>query len=169
MIETECKYCLKNFLKKSHEFNKVEKVNGNHFCSISCCRSYRNKTEKLENRYNISIHSDNQKDEFTLFRYHLKLCKQRKKEFNISLQDLKDQWEKQKGICPYFKISLKLLLHKHSEKPSVYNASVDRIDSTKGYIKGNIQFVSCSANYLKSQFSHEEMLDLCKLIAINYS
>jgi hypothetical protein len=44
-------------------------------------------------------------------------------------------------------------------------ASLDRIDSSKGYIKGNIQFVSVIANYAKNEMTHDEMLYFCKATA----
>ena len=41
--------------------------------------------------------------------------------------------------CPYLKIKLSYN-KKDSKKPFYY--SIDRIDSSKGYIKGNIQIIS---------------------------
>ena len=34
-----------------------------------------------------------------------------------------------------------------------------------GYVKGNIQFISASANFAKNTMSHNEMVDFCKIIA----
>lgn len=44
------------------------------------------------------------------------------------------------------------------------NASIDRIDSTKGYIKGNIQWIDKRFNWMKNNYSQLEFLSLCKLV-----
>ena len=47
-------------------------------------------------------------------------------------------------------------------------ASLDRIDSTKGYVPGNIQWVHKDINRIKNKFSMDELLSYVKKIAINY-
>lgn len=63
--------------------------------------------------------------------------------------------------CPLTGVELfpgKLTTSKHSP-------SLDRIDNTKGYIKGNIQVISYNANKLKNNFTPEEL----KLFVTNIS
>lgn len=43
------------------------------------------------------------------------------------------------------------------------NASLDRIDSNKGYIKGNVQWVHKDVNLMKGMFSLPHFLKVCKL------
>ncbi|MDO1447313.1 hypothetical protein Q0590_13680 [Rhodocytophaga aerolata] len=77
---------------------------------------------------------------------------------------MKTQWEVQKGICPY--TGLQLVQPKYNSKNDIQTtASLDRIDCKKGYIKGNIQFVSMAINYAKSTLTHKEMIALCRKIA----
>ena len=38
-------------------------------------------------------------------------------------------------------------------------ASLDRIDSSKGYIEGNVQFICTSLNYMKNKWGHNESKD----------
>lgn len=44
-------------------------------------------------------------------------------------------------------------------------ASLDRIDSTKGYTVGNLQWVYAPINMMKQSFSQEEFTFLCKKVA----
>lgn len=55
--------------------------------------------------------------------------------------------------CPLLGVELIL----SQGKPSANSASVDRIDSTKGYTKDNIQIISYKANAMKSNASREEL------------
>lgn len=43
-------------------------------------------------------------------------------------------------------------------------ASVDRIDSSQGYVKGNVQWVHKDVNYMKRHYSMEYFIRFCKLI-----
>jgi hypothetical protein len=44
--------------------------------------------------------------------------------------------------------------------------SIDRIDSSKGYIKGNVQILSMKANNMKSSANVEELLIFSKNIIL---
>ena len=46
-------------------------------------------------------------------------------------------------------------------------ASLDRIDSSKGYTKDNVEFVSTSINYMKNSMSKEDTLELIQIIKSN--
>jgi hypothetical protein len=43
-------------------------------------------------------------------------------------------------------------------------ASLDRIDSNKGYIKGNVWWVHKNINIMKNDFSVEKFKELCKMV-----
>lgn len=42
--------------------------------------------------------------------------------------------------------------------------SLDRIDSSKGYIKNNVQFVIIEINIMKNNFLESEFIEYCKKI-----
>lgn len=46
-------------------------------------------------------------------------------------------------------------------------ASLDRIDSSKGYIEGNVQWLHKDINQMKINFNQKDFIKYCKLIAKN--
>ena len=44
------------------------------------------------------------------------------------------------------------------------NASLDRIDSSLGYITGNVQWVDGKVNLAKRAMSDEEFIEMCKRV-----
>ena len=72
------------------------------------------------------------------------------------LFDLKEEDIVLPSECPVFGTPF--------EYGSQWTASLDRIDSTEGYIKGNVQVISKKANTMKSDASPEELLKFAKWI-----
>ena len=171
LIEITCNQCNTQFEKPISEYNRNVILNRRNFCSRSCAGksiSNINHLKSVNSHYDISQHSKNLIDEFTRFRYYFRNCNKREKDFDLTLQDLKDQWDLQKGICPYTNFQLLLFIPKNNH-PYHLKASVDRIDNSKGYIKGNIEFISLPINYLKSdQLSKEETFKLLTNISSNF-
>lgn len=170
-----CPNCGQEADKPTSEYNRNTKLGRNSFCSRSCAAAYsgRNRTSVYnksdENIEHLKSISNNRRDEFTPFRYTLRNAKKRFKEFDLDLEYLKNLWEDQKGICPYTKIKLELPEYKHQVEDVTVRASLDRIDSSKGYIKGNVQFISTPINYMKSDLSHEKTFEFLKTITTNLS
>lgn len=73
-------------------------------------------------------------------------------EFNITAEDVPDF----PSHCPVLGIPLLFI---QRDKGGWYddNPSIDRIDPTKGYIKGNIRVISNRANRLKCNATLEEL------------
>jgi hypothetical protein len=53
----------------------------------------------------------------------------------------------------------------NAHKKQETTASLDRIDNTKGYIKGNVQWVHKDINRMKNVFAQDYFIGICKLIA----
>jgi hypothetical protein len=163
-----CDNCGIEFEKPQSEINRNKKLKRNNFCSRTCVglNNVKNFGDK-KNNYDISKHSDWKKDEFTKFRYHYRNIKSRNKEVGVTLEDLRDVWNLQQEKCPYLGIKLTLNSYGKIKKDPITSASLDRIDSSKGYIKGNIQWVSRAVNYMKNDMSGNDLLRIFDLIVEN--
>lgn len=64
--------------------------------------------------------------------------------------------------CPILNIPLYTGAHPKYYPKHKNTASLDRIDSTKGYTKDNIWVISWLANRMKQNATHEELLSFCK-------
>lgn len=53
---------------------------------------------------------------------------------------------------------------KHSKKVISNMKSKDRIDSNKGYVEGNVQWVCKEINFMKHALSESRFIELCKLV-----
>lgn len=82
-------------------------------------------------------------------------------ECDIDAEFLHELLAKQKNRCAVCGIPL-TYLKGTGHTPT--NASVDRIDPGKGYVKNNIQLVSYQVNIMKSNLSLNEFLTWCYLI-----
>lgn len=81
-------------------------------------------------------------------------------EFSITLEYLIKVLEDQQNRCVYTGLEF----DNSNENLSI---SVDRIDSSKGYIEGNIQLVLSTINYMKSNMTSEEFIYFCELVYKN--
>jgi len=88
----------------------------------------------------------------------------RRIEFNIDSEYLHNLFLGQNGRCALSGIELKL---PQCDKDNSATASLDRIDSTKGYVVGNCQWVHKDINRMKWHFQQEHFIELCKQIS-NY-
>lgn len=91
-------------------------------------------------------------------------AKLRKIPFNITIQDIWEIYEKQNKKCALSKQNIEFNPSNHKSIIS-QTASVDRIDSKKGYEKSNIQIVHKDINKLKNQYSEQLVKYLCKKVA----
>lgn len=111
-------------------------------------------------------------DDFLALRYKLncalKGTRRRSKEkdsYNeLDLEFLLYLWNKQKGKCALTGLTM---TYKFYEGRVNTNLSIDRIDSSKGYTKDNVQLVCMVANQMKNDLSQDELLRICELIIKN--
>lgn len=84
-------------------------------------------------------------------------------ELSISKEYVWDLFLKQDRKC---KLS-GLPLHFPKTSKGSYTASLDRIDSSLGYIEGNVQWVHKDINMMKNKYENSYFINICKLISNN--
>ena len=160
-VQFICDCCGKEATKAKSEYERNIRLDKKNFCSRSCAARYNN-SHRANPNHNISQYSNNHRDEFTPFR----CAKRRHKGCTLTLEDLQEQWELQQGVCPYTKLKLTLPENVATLDVSI-RASLDRIDSSKPYEVGNIQFISTPINYMKNSMSDEQTKEYLRVISAN--
>lgn len=129
-----------------NKFSLIEKWNVNSGTKDICkkCSTKIRQTEKLNRDWKIDAAK-------LLYKNIKSRCKRTGREFSIDLEDIIIP-EK----CPVFGFELK----REDKQTWMCAPSVDRIDSSKGYIKGNITVVSRRANILKRDATIDELEQL---------
>lgn len=80
-------------------------------------------------------------------------------EFDYTIEDAWGLYEIQNKKCAYSGVNITF-----SKQKSGNTASFDRIDNSKGYIKGNVQWVHKDVNMMKRNLSEEYFLQICENI-----
>lgn len=116
--------------------------------------SYPKNKERLKSK---SIAADHANQEQYMLRALKSKAKFRNLDFNLTIEDIVLPEE-----CPVFKTPLVFGRGTQKHLPNAY--SVDRIDPSKGYIKGNIQIISDLANRMKNNATLEQLHMFAKWI-----
>ncbi len=88
-----------------------------------------------------------------------KRCRKHNRICSISAMDLVQVWHHQAGKCALSGISMTLGKGLVITAPNT--ASVDRIDSNKGYTKDNVRLTTWIANRSKAAWSDKDFLNMC--------
>jgi hypothetical protein len=154
--ELECTQCSRIFLREESQLKYNLKTGraSKSYCSRICRQLY------------AQQNGTHNKDEYTGFRTLLRSANKRNKYIDLTLEEMKEVWNSQEKICPYTGLILNLYTGNTRKLVTAIDAaSLDRIDSSKGYVKSNIQFVSMMANHAKNNQSHQTMVEFCKRVA----
>lgn len=81
--------------------------------------------------------------------------------FEVDIKYLNELYVKQNRICVLSGLELET-------STTNITASLDRIDSSKGYIEGNVQWVHKDINMMKRIYTQDYFIEMCKLVAENH-
>jgi len=92
---------------------------------------------------------------------HFNLAKSNSKkigrEFNIEFDEILQMWEIQNGKCDFCQRKLEYIPGNGIRNPR--KATIDRIDSDRGYIHGNVHLLCDQCNRAKQELSKEELIN----------
>lgn len=94
-------------------------------------------------------------------------AKKRNIQINITIDYVWELYQKQNGKCALSGIDIPLSyakLYPNGATKQLSIASLDRIDSSKGYIKGNVWWVHKDINYMKHIYDLKKFVKYCALV-----
>ncbi len=87
--------------------------------------------------------------------------------FEVEKEQLWNLFLEQDGKCNLSGIPLSLIKKNTKNEKIERTASLDRIDSSKGYIKENVQWIHKDINQMKWHLDQDYFLKMCKMITNN--
>lgn len=88
--------------------------------------------------------------------------------FDITIEDIWSQYMKQDRRCNLTNIPVQFYRRGKNKPVNANTASVDRVDSTKGYSIDNIQIIYAPINVMKMSLSQDEFICFCNMVAKKY-
>lgn len=155
----KCRVCLLELPVGDFSKNKANKDTLQNFCKE--CDRKRQQQRRVEKNSSIKEYAKEYRQKhFTNIEYRLQAllnssrarAKAKNREHTLTRQDLLDLYPTD-GRCPIFGIKLEWNTKGFREN----SPSIDRIDSTKGYTRDNVQIISWKANRIKGYASVEEL------------
>lgn len=90
--------------------------------------------------------------------------------FNLTPEYLQHIYDESGHKCKYSGLDIPICKSISKKSDRLLNlASLDRVDSSIGYIEGNVQWVHKEVNYMKYKLSHDRFIELSKLISNNHA
>ncbi len=106
----------------------------------------------------------------TYFKVIERNAKLRGFEFDLTPEYLEELWNNQNGKCAYTQRELLMNTKFNNKEDRVkHTCSLDRINSDKGYVKDNVQWVTKRVNTMKNNMTNSDFLQLCREIANNHA
>lgn len=98
----------------------------------------------------------------------IKYCaRERGIEYKVSAEYMWGLFEKQNEKCALSGLNITLDRGSSNDRVKKQTASLDRIDSSSGYLEGNVQWLHKTVNKIKWNLRQDEFIKICQLIANN--
>jgi len=172
---SHCKACLKDYriknkdkilerVKNYRESNKekvketVKKCYEQHkeqYQDAALKRYYENGGKEKQKQYRQRPEVKERTIKNSIFYSAKKRAEKKNIDFDIEIEDITIPI-----MCPVLNIPLKSANNRMNDN----SPTLDRIDNSKGYVKGNIQIISWRANSLKSNGTKEEFQQIIKYL-----
>lgn len=89
------------------------------------------------------------------------------RKLEIDIEFIWDLFLKQERKCALSGVLLTFPKNNSKAEMKKSTASLDRIDSSKGYVRDNVQWVHKDINKMKNVFSNDRFIELCTLVSNN--
>lgn len=146
----KCAQCEVEFEKENKAINRAERDGKNLFCSKSCA------SKSLSIRYEEAGIT---KKSGYIVRMAKKRAKLKGLATDIDASYIDSMYASQDGKCALTGLDIHFKSKDDYEKDP-YQVSIDRLDDSKGYLKGNVQLVALCINYMRNTFSCEQVKEV---------
>ena len=152
-------------LKKIHPNITINCIKSNRIHPVSCCicsKEYFKSKKDIKDK-NVCSSKCSGVLNFNPFTFYLqgvvKRSNKKGYEYNLDSEYLEGLFNEQNSLCGITRVPIKLP-NKNDETKIYETASLDRIDNSIGYVKGNVRWVVLGINYMKNRHSDEDVIIL---------
>jgi predicted HicB family RNase H-like nuclease len=128
----------------------------------SCRRLYNNSRKVLDRKKELAPIQRNKHRLSSIFWASKQNAKKRNLDHNIDLEYIKELFNTQQSLCYY--TNKEMFIDTRTKKNNEDSVSLDRVDSSKGYIKGNVVLCRWVVNRIKNDLSTNKFFEIIKEI-----
>lgn len=165
----KCKECCE--FKPNSEYTPSKKINSKgraYVTKCKLCRRLYHKNEEVKSRKKKRAPELRKKHRISsIYWSSVTNSKNRNLEHSITREFLNELFDKQNGLCYYTNLPmLKDIRNSDNNNDSV---SIDRYDSSKGYIPGNVVLCRWIVNRMKNDIEFDQFLQIVSDIHKNFN
>lgn len=147
VVQVKCSGCDSNILSSSNHKSR--------YCSVAChleaiARKVKSNRTRDINGLLTSIYTQAKNR-----------AKRRAIEFNLPPNFIHELYIRQGGACARTSVTLLASDSPGKSRSHKHTASIDRVDTNKGYTVDNVELVSYICNSAKNAFTHEDLYEFC--------